>query len=377
MATQQTRQTVIFDPVAPAPYTLDTLRRQALGGTEATVIRVAEGLDALVQQHNRQQDDGRYRSAGAPLAPSHLLVLREPAAALDQQRRHPGARTWLWLHDLSGPGTGRGAKLLAHAARLAQANITLVCVSDFHAAQVRELLGALPGHERPRVVRIYNPVEVQLAPASASASASDYDPNKLAFFSSPHKGLDYALHLFRHLQRRNPALRLYLANPGYRSAVLDTQAGVVNLGALPHHELIAHLRSSLCAFYPNYTYAETFGLVLAESNAVGTPVMTHRLGAAAEVLSGDGQFVDVPSVRGLADSVFWHWPRLRGIGERSLNLLGAARSYETLLERWQQGARPQVSGQARFSPAAVMACWREELTASAPEAESRPLQGRR
>lgn len=354
--------TLIFDPVAPAPYTLATLRTQALGGTEATVIRVAEGLDALVQQHNRDEDSGRYRAMGAALAPSHLVVLREPAAALVQQQRYPGARTWLWLHDLSGPGTGRGAKLLAHAARLARAGITLVCVSDFHADQVRFLLRALPENERPRVVRIYNPVDVPSMPAG------DYDPDKLAFFSSPHKGLDYALHLFRHLRRHNRALRLYLANPGYRSATLTDQSGVINLGALPHHEIIEHLRSSLCAFYPNYVYAETFGLVLAESNAVGTPVMTHRLGAVGEVLCGEGQLLDVPAVRGIADSVFWHWPRLRAAGERGLNLLGAARPYEDLLRRWQRGGRPQVAGQPRFSLASVLACWREELYGTAPAA---------
>lgn len=365
-------QTVIFDPVAPFPYSLETMRSQAMGGTEATVVRIAEGLDAIVLQHNRVFDDGRYRRAASPVDPTQLVVLREAAAALAQQRRFPRARTWLWLHDLAGPDNGRGARLLGHAANLAAAGITLICVSDFHAAQVRLLLEALPERERPRVVRIYNPVEVAVngpvsvssdipSAAQAAALAQPYDRNKLVFFSSPHKGLEYALHLFRHLHRNNPALRLYLANPGYRSAALVDQPGVINLGALPHQDIIAHLRTALCLFYPNYEYAETFGLLLAESNAVGTPVMTHALGAVDEVLCGEGQILAVPGVRALADSVFWRWPVLRDAGERGLNMLGAARGYRDLLRRWQDGQRPLVGGQPRFAPETVLAAWRAQL----------------
>ncbi len=370
-------RTLIVDPVAPAPYNLDSLRGGALGGTEATVIRIAEGLDARVLQHNRAQDQGRYLAAAASgtggdggagrAAPeaSHVVVLREPAAALAQRQRYPQARIWLWLHDLCGPGSGRGDKLLAHAARLAAAGVALVCVSDFHAGQVRQLLAALPEAVRPRVVRIYNPVDVDGA-AGQGGVAADYDPNKLAFFSSPHKGLDYTLHLFRHLHKRDPALRLYLANPGYRSATLDAQPGVVNLGAIPHHELMRHLRGALCAFYPNYVYPETFGLVLAESNAVGTPVLAHGIGAAAEVLNGAGQLIAVPRVRALADRVFWRWPALRPAGERGLNWLGAADGYAATLRRWQQGGRPRVGGQARFALERVLADWRAELAGAAP-----------
>jgi glycosyltransferase involved in cell wall biosynthesis len=349
----------IVDPVAPAPYTLDTLRTKALGGTEATVVRVAEGLDAIVRQHNRLADDGRYRkpAAAGEQEPTHLLVLREAAVALEQQRRYRGARTWLWLHDLAGPENGRGARLLGHAAKLAEAGITLVCVSDFHAAQVGGLLRALPAARRPRVVRIYNPVVI---PAASNGGAA-VDRDKLVFFSSPHKGLDYALHLFAHLRRRNRALRLLIANPGYRSAALAAQAGVVNLGAVPHHDIVAHLRTALCVFYPNYVYAETFGLVLAESNAVGTPVMTHRLGAVAEVLDGDGQLLPVPASRALADGLYWRWPRLRGIVDPVLNGLGAARGYEAMLRHWQDGGRPVVAGQPRFGLPAVLDAWRAEL----------------
>src|SRR3954454_13354636 len=42
---------VFYDPVCPAPYTRATLEPRALGGSEASTVRVAEALDAVVMQH--------------------------------------------------------------------------------------------------------------------------------------------------------------------------------------------------------------------------------------------------------------------------------------------------------------------------------------
>ena len=38
--------TLFYDPLCAHPYDTDTLRRQAMGGTEATVVRVADALGA-------------------------------------------------------------------------------------------------------------------------------------------------------------------------------------------------------------------------------------------------------------------------------------------------------------------------------------------
>jgi len=92
-----------------------------------------------------------------------------------------------------------------------------------------------------------------------------------------------------------PDLTLAVADPGYLA--WDTgpvPEGVQFLGTLPHHELIAQMRRSLCLFYPQVTFSETFGLVIAEANAVGLPVLAHRgRGANDEVVGDAGQLVDV------------------------------------------------------------------------------------
>jgi glycosyltransferase involved in cell wall biosynthesis len=343
----------IIDPVTPKPYSRQTLRDHPLGGTEATVVRIAEALDAVVLQHNRTDNEGRYRVAGSAIDPSHVVVLREPAAALDAAQRYPNSTVMLWLHDLCGQGTARGKKMLDHAARLAASKVTLICVSDFHAADVRKNFLSLPEDQRPQVVRIYNPVDVADAPAGDRKT----DPNKLVFFSSPHKGLDYTLALFKQLRARNKQLRLFIANPGYLPSTSNDSPGIVNLGAVSHQVIMEHVSTALCTFYPNYVYPETFGLALGESNALGTPVLTHDIGAAAEVLNGPGQFIAVPALRNLADSVFWHWPFLRPMGEASLGLLGFSNGYRERIESWQDGGRPVVAGRPEFSTENAVLAW--------------------
>jgi glycosyltransferase involved in cell wall biosynthesis len=91
-----------------------------------------------------------------------------------------------------------------------------------------------------------------------------------------------------------PELLLAIADPGYLS--WDTGPvpdGVIFLGSLSHPALIRQMRRSLCLFNSQTSFAETFGLVLAEANAVGTPVLVHRgLGANDEIVSDSDQKID-------------------------------------------------------------------------------------
>src|SRR5690606_37804049 len=84
------------------------------------------------------------------------------------------------------------------------------------------------------------------------------------------------------------------ADPGYlRWDTGPAPEGVVFLGALSHGALIGQMRRALCLFYPQTTFAETFGLVLAEANAVGTHVLVHDgLGANAEIVADANRRVD-------------------------------------------------------------------------------------
>ncbi len=126
----------------------------------------------------------------------------------------------------------------------------------------------------------YNPIPVELA----NYAPQHRDINKLLFLSAPNKGLDQVLKTFQQINRQLKDLQLYIANPGYRDNRLEELAHVHYLGALPAEQVKQHLATSLCVFYPQNSFAETFGLIYAEANALGTPVMAHDIGAAREIL---------------------------------------------------------------------------------------------
>jgi hypothetical protein len=92
---------------------------------------------------------------------------------------------------------------------------------------------------------------------------------------------------------------------------------------------------------------------------LGTPVLTHGIGAAPEVLHGDGQIVRVPRAMRAAERVLRRLPGLRPLGRVPFALLGWAELYGKRLRRWREGNRPAVQGRAEFAIKRVAAQWRQ------------------
>src|SRR5437764_3128867 len=87
---------LFYDPLCRQPYDTRTLHACALGGTEATLTRVADALDAFVIQYNRAEDWGRYRRPQRISGITHVIVNRDSRALPLVARHYPGARTYLW-----------------------------------------------------------------------------------------------------------------------------------------------------------------------------------------------------------------------------------------------------------------------------------------
>ncbi len=336
----ETRNVLIYDPFCPKPYTTETLGNEAMGGTEATVLRIAyalaqENWNVSVMQHNRDtlrpefSDSMPFRLKYVGLGdhtfkPTSVVTLRDPAIALQNAVRWPNAKHFLWAHDVATPNTYPGGI----GAKLKKASVTVITVSDWHRNQVITLLHST-SETLPVVFRIYNPVVVPLDVVNIA-----YDKNKLVFFSSPHKGLAAVLRLFEILRKQDPEFRLIVGNPGYIALPgIIYPDGVEILGPLPHSAMLAHVASSLCVFYPNQVFPETFGLVMAEANAVGTPVLTYKVGAATEVTNHPNECV-------------------------------SPGHYETILRRvmeWKAGARPKVKANPEFNIKEVISQWNRLL----------------
>lgn len=332
---QQIERPIVFiDTVCPRPYDPHTLATEGLGGTEATVVRIAEGLGeketVWVSQHKRTHTT-MSKAIYKPLKTEMLqktfkckafIILRNPTVAINIKKMHPDTPVFLWLHDIVNND------IIPYINDLSTLHIGVVVVSDYHKGNfIDHARRATWVSKWPKIARIYNPIDDSLMPDN-----TPIDPTKLVFFSSPHKGLGYTLEAFKGLTSVAPNMKLYVANPGYLEIKTPLPMGVTNLGVLSHKEAINHVRSSLCVFYPNFVFPETFGLVFAEANAVGTPVLTHYLGAAREVLGTAEQVMDVREMPSLVEKVLsWQKERPTVEGQTAFRLTNVLKSWNTML----------------------------------------------
>lgn len=341
---------LFYDGLTPFPYDAELMSSRGIGGTESTVVRVAEGLssthEVVVAQRARTESVSphaglRYIPLGelypfGSSAPDWVVVLRKPRHVPMLHARYPTASKILWIHNW------QRAEAAIQRIGLARSNCVVITVSDAHRIATDRLIngvlargiGALAsGGRRIPVRRIYNPVDERLKPDSTPV-----DPNKLIFFSTANKGLNQVLSTFASIRESMPSLRLYVAgetleslqkNPRYDKKLIK-QSGVRLLGRLPQSDLFTHVREALCVFYPQSVHPETFGLVFAESNAMGTPVMACDLGSAREILGGPEQFVEADDLRTIRDKLL----------------------------HWQSGNRPRVSLRSDFRISNVVEEWR-------------------
>ena len=346
---------VFYDPACPTPYSTATLERGGVGGSEACVVRVAHALGARVMQHCRHSIEGNFWPPFAMPNAEHVVVLRDARALREARRLFPNARLHLWLHDLVAPGSSRARWLSESKPHLG--GVTVICVSDFLHTRATATFRALGIHDALDIRTIYNPIDDDLA-----VDGTPIDDRKLLFMSSPNKGLDYSLTAFRAIARIIPGLRLFVANPGYKDLPRREFPDVEWLGVLPPARAIAHARSALAVFMPNLLLPETFGLVFAESNAVGTPVLAHDVGAAREVLHASNPVIPARRrQRAGARLARWMGTRAPQLLSGPAMRMGLFDDYVEILRGWRAGHRPVVVGNPRFRLSAVVAEWRQLL----------------
>ncbi len=296
------KRVLFVDPCCPKPYTFSSIATEPMGGTEATVARVASGLkanghDVRVMQHNRTTVDGIFEpfSTLTDWEPHSVVVLRVPSVLREARVRFPLAKTFLWAHDLFG---GDGPQLNAWFQIIKDTDSSVVVVSDFHRLNMTEAMRSV-GQSGIRSVRIYNPV-VPGIPVSDTV-----DLNKVCFFSSPHKGFDLTLKCFAQFQNFPDLkdVKLHVCNPGYYPNASTDNGMVVNHGALPHPKVMEVVADSLCVLHLNNVFPETFGIVHGEANALRVPVLTSRMGANLEVLDHPQELIDVTDFKAVIERV--------------------------------------------------------------------------
>jgi glycosyltransferase involved in cell wall biosynthesis len=348
---------LFFDPACQHPYDTRTLREQATGGTEASVTRIADALGAFVMQHNRTEAYGSYLPPSRIAGIEHVVINRDSRALSTVRALFPHARVYLWIHDQMNPGSKRGRRLASTAQHLRDLRVGVICVSDTQRRGVEATLRKIGVDDCVTARTIYNPVDDKLVP-----DGSAIDDRKLVFFSSPNKGLAFTLDAFRAMRRRMPDLRLQVGNPGYKVRRTATIDGVEYLGPQPQDRMHSEVRSALCTFFPNFVLPETFGLVFAESKAVGTPTLTHDCGAAAEIIGDPQQVLPVTFAhKAYEKAVGGLSPTWRRGPARLADRLGLFDAYTERIHSWRSGGRPNAAPDPRFRLTAVVDQWRAML----------------
>ncbi|MGH8254179.1 MAG: glycosyltransferase family 4 protein [Steroidobacteraceae bacterium] len=349
---------VLFhDPLCLEPYDSDTLLVRASGGTEATVTRIADALGARVSQHNRSKDNGNYRRPARIEGIEHVVVVRDSRALPMLKELYPRAQFYLWVHDQMNPGSKRARRLASTADIMRELAVRIICVSNWQRGRVEATLAGIGLADRVTARTIYNPVADDLWPDDTAV-----DPDRLVFFSSPNKGLAYALDVFTSLRRRMPSLRLLVGNPAYKRGRTAGRDGVEYLGPQPQAHMHAVVRGALCTFAPNFVLPETFGLVYAESKALGTPVLAHDCGAAVEVIDDPRQVMPTRRAWRRYESLVHALPSSWRRGPARLaDGLGLFDAYFERISAWRAGERPQVGPDTRFMLTSVAAQWRALL----------------
>jgi glycosyltransferase involved in cell wall biosynthesis len=292
---------LIYDPATPFTYTYDSLHQRALRGTESTILRVANVLKnthqiSIAQRHRPctedQTVDGiNYLSfeTAHGLSPDVVILLRYHRLLDTIVKHFPHARHFFWLHNMPP------RDLYKYRDLLLQYHYQIIAVSHFHKNMIEK---RLKGKWYQRLFRkqdksvipvkvLYNPIEDDLNP-----NDTPVNQQQMIFTSSPYKGLGETLRLFTALSHHFPDYELLIVSPDKLEKNLTLPKQARFLQPLPPRLLAQHIRESFCVFYPQTERVETFGLVYAEANALGTPVLAHDFGAAREVLSDTSQLIN-------------------------------------------------------------------------------------
>ena len=184
----------------------------------------------------------------------------------------------------------------------------LACVSGYLRDTVRHYMG------ETAVEVIPNGVDPEtFAPANGAAR----DGNQIAYVGlvNMNKGIDTLLHAMTRVAEQNPNARLVLVGGSYyrntrlqeerlkelaRELALDGR--VTFVGRRPPDAVARFMRESAVVVLPSR--AETFGAVLVEALASGTPVVATASGGPQEIVTDDvGRMVPADDPEALADAL--------------------------------------------------------------------------
>ncbi len=284
------------------PYTGASLRAGGVGGTESSVIQLAEALAArghTVYALNRSTP--AIREGGViwmPLCDTGALPPVDIAIGVNSSRIFSGLNAQkkvIWLHN---PPTLRQQLKRRNILALLRHRPHAVLLSNYHSDLLH---GWLPYADRSII--FHGIADDFFVPEPEQKPR----PPRAIFASQPKRGLDFVTEVWPEIHAKAPGaeLHVFCPQPKEREAVqaCGGKPGIVVRGSVTRAALAKELRTTRVMLIPGVA-DETFCLAAAEATAAGVPLVTRGVGALAErVQQGATGFISPASEDFIRDAV--------------------------------------------------------------------------
>lgn len=294
---------LFIDNVCPQPYETSMLKTKGMGGSESSLIKIAEGLGAIgvnvaVYEHNLAIPvQGEYATfinrEFLDLFTDVKVVVHQRKLDISICEKLPKAKHLMWCHDLD-PNA-----MYSIITDLKKYKITVICVSKFQMRLFKKYLKGV------KIDYIYNPIHDNMY--KFSNIDIKYDNLKLVWMSSPHKDLEYAVSVLDKLRAKSGLdFKLHCFNPGYIQVRGLGHPYVIWHGSQPNHLMLREASDALCLFMPMHKWKETFCIVAAEANCIQLPVVAFKGRDALDETAQEGKYLCSTEEQMLDMLIHWH-----------------------------------------------------------------------
>ncbi|MBI4266122.1 MAG: tetratricopeptide repeat protein [Acidobacteria bacterium] len=357
-------------------YDARTPRDRGLGGTESAIVYLADALARrghAVRVFNACDEPRRFD--GVDYARWETLPARcvsdRPDVLVSVRSWQAIGRARLAPLQIFWTGDAHDQPFLEHLADPSRrAEI------DVYMLQSVWQMGTFEAHHRvPRQQIVTTKLGTAASMALPPLRPTERTPRarRLAYASTPFRGLDLLLELFPRIRAACPGAELDVCSSMqvygigaaedrkqfgsiYRKA---RQPGVNVTGSLPQLELAARLQQARVLAYPNH-YPETFCIAAMEAQAAGCAVVTSALGALPETVGDAGLCIpgDPHSAvyrRTFVDAcveLLTNDDRWQALSDRALARAWTGYTWPTIAEEWDAFCRMALGMHARADAAA-------------------------
>jgi glycosyltransferase involved in cell wall biosynthesis len=281
------------------PFSGETLRSQAMGGTESSIVQLAEALAR--RGHDVQVFNGvaaprhEFGVHWWPFQSASKHSCGEIGIAVANPKLFSGlsySSPIFWLHN---PLKGWRQIRRGNVGPLMRTRPLFVLLGDYHKAHVPRWLPSSGW------TVIHHGVHAEFF---RDAPAAEPPAPRAIFTSQPYRGLDWLLEIWSDIKRQVPAATLDVLAPKPHQAEANSKRaaldGVAFRGSISRPQLALELSRARVQLIPGHR-DETYCLAAAEATAAGVPIVTLGRGSLAErvhhgatgfIAPGKGAFIE-------------------------------------------------------------------------------------